>query len=524
MNDSEKFQLFCQADSQKKVVEHWQPFQDLKDLATLRRMVCPAHHPPTKQFFQQLEKIQREFNPKSDEHSSLHCKRIGVVGAGPVGLFQAIVLRLMGADVVVLERRREFSRNNVVHIWPSTLDLLKHLGVKYFHKKLGAGGLHHVAIKTLQLCLLKVALVVGCRFFTGVAVKGPDFHHETQSWCLSSNSDDCISLLWPVEVVIAADGEHSAIAQRCGLRHHAFQAGPAIGITGNFVLDPLSAEEREALETNVSAHFARESFARLRATSGLEMENLVYFRDDTHYLVFSPKKASLLSTGVLREDKPTVEELLAPGNVDREQLLLAVRRVAEHVGLPELRFAERGAQPDVAIFDFTRKKFALSAHSYLLHPDRMMTEETQPMAYRSDMDLLALAVGDALIAPFWPQGTGIPRGFLGALDNCYFLEMIFSPSCQVCTEDRSSTVLQRTNQSKAFLKSTSVLKELRAVMPENLIHKRIDSFAEYLKPNQRYQRLSGTKSNLVDISMTSPERQAFERELSLCLLKQKEKL
>lgn len=68
-----------------------------------------------------------------------------VLGAGPCGLRTAIELSLLGAQVVVLEKRESFSRNNVLHLWPYTIYDLRALGAKKFYGKFCTGSLDHIS-------------------------------------------------------------------------------------------------------------------------------------------------------------------------------------------------------------------------------------------------------------------------------------------------------------------------------------------------------------------------------------------
>ena len=68
-----------------------------------------------------------------------------VIGCGPCGLRAAIEAQLLGARVVLLEKRDRFSRNNVLHLWPMVIHDLKALGAKKFFGKFCAGAIDHIS-------------------------------------------------------------------------------------------------------------------------------------------------------------------------------------------------------------------------------------------------------------------------------------------------------------------------------------------------------------------------------------------
>jgi hypothetical protein len=68
-----------------------------------------------------------------------------IIGCGPCGLRFAIEAALLGAKVVVLEKRSSFSRNNVLHLWPFLIVDLKNLGAKKFFGRFCAGTLDHIS-------------------------------------------------------------------------------------------------------------------------------------------------------------------------------------------------------------------------------------------------------------------------------------------------------------------------------------------------------------------------------------------
>ncbi len=72
-------------------------------------------------------------------------KSILIIGSGPVGLRLSIELALLGLNVVVVEKRDRFSRNNVLHLWPYTIVDLRNLGAKQFYGKFCAGSIDHIS-------------------------------------------------------------------------------------------------------------------------------------------------------------------------------------------------------------------------------------------------------------------------------------------------------------------------------------------------------------------------------------------
>lgn len=91
-----------------------------------------------------------------------------------------------------------------------------------------------------------------------------------------------------------------------------------------------------------------------------------------------------------------------------EKLLEYARAAATTIGIPET-CPPVGRRP-AAIFDFSERMERGTAA--LLFP-------TPPDAPENQEQGLALLVGDALQEPFWPEGLGINRGFLSALDAAW---------------------------------------------------------------------------------------------------------
>ena len=92
-----------------------------------------------------------------------------IIGGGPCGLRSAIEAQLLGAKVVVVEKRDRVSRNNVLHLWPFVIQDLRALGAKKFFGKFCAGSIDHISIRQLQCILLKVSLILGVEFHENVS-------------------------------------------------------------------------------------------------------------------------------------------------------------------------------------------------------------------------------------------------------------------------------------------------------------------------------------------------------------------
>uniref|UniRef100_G3RD01 F-actin monooxygenase n=1 Tax=Gorilla gorilla gorilla TaxID=9595 RepID=G3RD01_GORGO len=283
-----------------------------------------------------------------------------IIGAGPCGLRTAIDLSLLGAKVVVIEKRDAFSRNNVLHLWPFTIHDLRGLGAKKFYGKFCAGAIDHISIRQLQLILLKVALILGIEIHVNVEFQGliqppEDQENERIGWRALVHPKTHPVSEYEFEVIIGGDGR------------------------------------RNTLE-------------------GIDLENIVYYKDDTHYFVMTAKKQSLLDKGVILHDYADTELLLSRENVDQEALLSYAREAADfstQQQLPSLDFAiNHYGQPDVAMFDFTCM---------------YASENAALVREQNGHQLLVALVGDSLLEPFWPMGTGIARGFLAAMDSAWMV-------------------------------------------------------------------------------------------------------
>ncbi|KAG5837784.1 hypothetical protein ANANG_G00216650 [Anguilla anguilla] len=334
-----------------------------------------------------------------------------VLGAGPCGLRTAIELAFLGAQVVLLEKRDSFSRNNVLHLWSYTIQDLRGLGAKKFYGKFCTGSLDHISIRQLQLILLKVALLLGVEVHTGVEYRGllePKVQDNgVTGWRAELRPPSHPIGSFEFDVFISAGGGRFVPK---GFRRKELRGKLAIGITANFINHRTAAEGQVAEISGVARIYNQKFFQNLLTETGIDLENIVYYKDDTHYFVMTAKKKSLLNKGVLKQDHSDAEQLLSPANVNQDALHQYARDAAHFSTqrrLPSLEFArDHAGRPDVAVFDFTCM---------------FRAENASLLRERSGRKLLVGLVGDCLVEPFWPLGTGIARGFLAAFDAAWMV-------------------------------------------------------------------------------------------------------
>ncbi|XP_043100127.1 F-actin-monooxygenase MICAL2 isoform X5 [Puntigrus tetrazona] len=385
-----------------------------------------------------------------------------IIGGGPCGLRTAIELAFLGAKVVVIEKRDTFSRNNVLHLWPYTIHDLRALGAKKFYGKFCAGAIDHISIRQLQLMLLKIALLLGVEFHVNVEfvklVEPPeDQENEGPGWRAEIRPADHPVANFDFDVVVGADGRRNSLE---GFRRKEFRGKLAIAITANFINRNTTAEAKVEEISGVAFIFNQKFFQDLRQETGIDLENIVYYKDNTHYFVMTAKKQSLLDKGVIIHDYIDTEALLNSENVNQEALLAYAREAADyatHYQLPTLDYAmNHCGQPDVAMFDFT---------------SMYASESAALVRERFGHGVLVALVGDSLLEPFWPMGTGCARGFLAAFDTAWMVK----------------SWAQGRNPLEVLAERESLYRLLPQTTPEN-IAKNFDLYT--IDPGTRYPNLN----------------------------------
>ncbi|CAL8099909.1 unnamed protein product [Calicophoron daubneyi] len=482
----EQFDLFCAANSFSDILVNFNllcaatgtaptsnPWSIYRDLRTNLKSYWKAGS-----LFDILEK--RVERPDYKHQTVCSGMNVLIVGCGPCGLRCAIELALLGARVVMVEKRESFSRNNVLHLWPYLIYDLRGLGAKTFFGKFCAGSIDHVSIRTLQCILLKVALLFGVQIFNGVTYQGlieptgdstptsngervkadkltevdskngtvenakPERDHKVtnemntngsktnKGWGVRLDPEIVALKNFEIDVLIGADGKGS----RLGFPSKQLRCRLAIAITANFINYHTPAEAQIEEISGVTCIFNQQFFTKLVASTGISLENIVYYKDETHYFVTTVKKDSLITKGVFKRDFEDSQSLLSPENVDTKALQQFARDIAQFATngqLPSLEFALNSyGRPDVDIFDFTR----MFAAEYSCR----ITERNQCL-------LLECLVGDGLYEPFWPTGSGCALGFLSALDAAWAVSLLGSGQHPFDVIAKRESVYQRLSQT-----------------------------------------------------------------------------
>ncbi|XP_059055415.1 F-actin-monooxygenase Mical isoform X3 [Achroia grisella] len=468
---AEMFDHFCSAGTMKQILAL---HREICNTLTLKPTRLPDFYPKLKAKLASSWKAQalfKKFDARANHKvygkgRACTSNKVLIIGAGPCGLRAAIECQLLGAKVVVVEKRDRMSRNNVLHLWPFVIQDLRALGAKKFFGKFCAGSIDHISIRQLQCILLKVALLLGVEFHEGVSFEElleptESENSETLGWRARVSPTEHPVSQYEFDALLGADGKRNTLQ---GFKRKEFRGKLAMAITANFINRHTEQEASVPEISGVAFIFNQKFFKELYEMTGIDLENIVYYKDDTHYFVMTAKKHSLLDKGVLLNDYTEVSRLLSVENVDRAALMRYAQEAARFSTdgrLPLRDFAlNHYGEPDVALFDFTS----------------MYAAENASIVYeRHGRRLLCQLVGDSLLEPFWPTGSGCARGFLSALDAAWTV--------------RSWGQGPPPHPLDVIAERESIYRLLAQTTPENL-HR--DFGAYTLDPGTRYPNLNRT--------------------------------
>jgi 2-polyprenyl-6-methoxyphenol hydroxylase-like FAD-dependent oxidoreductase len=142
-----------------------------------------------------------------------HASQIVVIGGGPTGLGAAIEARLSGYEVIIVEKREEYSRLSTMSLSANTLDIFEKWDLEIpLLEILDFNGTRRgfILLKDLEAGLFKKALELGIQRIQGEFI---DFGKFNCAMIEAENGRDLISY----DLLIAADGAHSRVREKLGI-------------------------------------------------------------------------------------------------------------------------------------------------------------------------------------------------------------------------------------------------------------------------------------------------------------------
>ena len=155
------------------------------------------------------------------------------------------------------------------------------------------------AIKILQSILLRTCLILGVKVHIGTVFENlVEPKNKNSSWTVKTTPTSCPVTSYDFDMIIGADGKQNSLP---GFHSKEFRAKLALAITVNFVNSFTKHEAAVPEISGVAFVYRQEFFKDLATKHGIDLENIVYYNDETHYFVMTAKKASLMNKKVIKK-------------------------------------------------------------------------------------------------------------------------------------------------------------------------------------------------------------------------------
>ena len=156
-----------------------------------------------------------------------------------------------------------------------------------------------LAIKILQSILLRTCLILGVKVHIGTTFdKLVEPANRNSSWTVKTTPSSCPVCSYGFDMIIGADGKQNSLP---GFPTKEFRGKLALAITVNFVNSGSESETQADEISGVTSVYKQDFFNNLISQHGIDLENLVYYRGETHYFVMTAKKTSLLERKVIKK-------------------------------------------------------------------------------------------------------------------------------------------------------------------------------------------------------------------------------
>jgi hypothetical protein len=329
--------------------------------------------------YQKSAKVYDEFLKKRDEYREDNKKiypqerNILIIGAGPAGLRMAIEAAFLKFNnIVVAEKKNFFDRTEILEAWPFDLIDLRDLGVRDLYTNFGVRGHDLISTKRLQLCLLKLALILGVRVYPSSEYKYVNrFNNKKSPYYTATFETEYDELKnYEFNVLVDASGHNSNIMKEFNFEKEVIPGLHDIAITANFDTDNNINNLNKAKYTPFN-----------HGICNVQFSNIIYNSDETHFILTTPDKENLLDTGVLIEDKDSLDELLEPENVNYDILATYLRRVADKCKIPAtclLSISNKTNKPCIGIYNISERHCANKPSKFLAEPYEYTPPRIEP--------------------------------------------------------------------------------------------------------------------------------------------------
>jgi hypothetical protein len=331
------------------------------------------------QEYQKSAKVYEEFLKKRDEYREDNKKtypqerNILIIGAGPAGLRMAIEAAFLKFNnIVVAEKKSFFDRTEILEAWPFDLIDLRDLGVRDLYNNFGVRGHDLISTKRLQLCLLKLALILGVRVYPSSEYKYVNRFNNKKSPYYTATFETKYDELknYEFNVLVNASGQNSNIMKEFNFEREVIPGLHDIAVTANFDIDNNINNLSKAKYTPFN-----------HGICSVQFSNIIYNTDETHFILTTPDKENLLDTGVLIEDKDNLDELLEPENVNYDILATYLRRVADKCKIPAtclLSISNKTNKPCIGIYNISERHCVNKPSKFLAEPYEYTPPRLEP--------------------------------------------------------------------------------------------------------------------------------------------------
>ena len=132
----------------------------------------------------------------------------------------------------------------------------------------------------------------------------------------------------------------------------------AIAITANFKNKRTTAEAVVEEISGVAFVYKQDFFNNLYEELGIALENIVYYKDETHYFVMTTKKHSLLDRKVLKKVSRIMIHIICNSHILSQETVYILRRKKNVLWLDICTFL-RNYKDETHYFVMSTKKHSL---------------------------------------------------------------------------------------------------------------------------------------------------------------------